>query len=250
MLRSSIHGSTISASKIAAVAQLSSTSNKFSNLVDVAKCAAIARQQGASMLFLPECFGFIGSSASETLRNAEILDWESSEMMNSETVNAKLKSIVTSGSSTPDLVECEDDNESVFIMDGLRTIAQTSKLWISGGGIHEVITGEDRVYNTHVILNSEGKLVKKYRKIHLFDVSIPGSVELKESNTTRPGEFVEVCDSPLGVLGLTTCYDIRFPELYTELLNRGAQIMLAPSAFTIPTGTAHWHVLLRGKFSR
>ena len=105
-----------------------------------------------------------------------------------------------------------------------------------------------RVYNTHVVVDSNGALVARYRKIHLFDVSIPGKVELRESRTTAPGTELVACDSPVGRLGITTCYDLRFPEMYTELTqNMGAQVLLVPSAFTIPTGAAHWHTLLRGK---
>lgn len=229
---------TSSKPRIAAVAQVTSTNNKFSNLVNVAKCAAMAKNQGASMLFLPECFGFIGSSGAETLENAENL--EDNKRTNDESITALLQ-------STVDGVDQEDQqvgNDAVSLMDGLRTIARASNMWISGGGIHESIG--DRVHNTHVILDEQGDLVTKYRKIHLFDVSIPGRVELKESNTTRAGTCIEVCQSPVGMLGLSTCYDVRFPEQYTELAKRGAQVMLVPSAFTVPTGSAHWHILLQG----
>jgi len=233
----------------AAIAQLASTSNKFHNLINVAQCAFMAKKEGASMLFLPECFGYIGSSATETRKNAEIL--EQQRLKNPDVVTSILKSIVNNNNEKSITEEGENeeyDNESIFVMDGLRSIAQASNLWISGGGIHETIPDDkDHVYNTHVILNDQGELIKKYRKIHLFDVSIPGQVELKESNTTRSGRSIEVCDSPLGVLGLTTCYDVRFPELYTELVKKGAQIMLVPSAFTVPTGSAHWHILLRAR---
>merc|ERR1712232_228857 len=122
--------------------------------------------------------------------------------------------------------------------------AKESGLWISGGGIHvkappisESLGVQQRVYNTHVILDSDGLLRSCYRKIHLFDVTIPGKVHLRESKTTAPGTELVTCDSPLGTLGVTTCYDLRFPEMYIELVKRGAQILLVPSAFTIPTGS-------------
>jgi predicted amidohydrolase len=143
----------------------------------------------------------------------------------------------------------EYDNASISLMDGLRTIARASNLWISGGGIHEYIDGKS-VYNTHVVLNDKGHVMCKYRKVHLFDVCIPDrGVDLRESRTTKAGyNSLVVCDSPIGVLGLTICYDMRFPEQYTALVQRkGAQIMLMPSAFTVPTGRAHWHVLLRAR---
>lgn len=240
-------------SKRAAVAQLTATNNKFCNLINVAHCAALAKNQGASMLFLPECFGFIGSSGAETIQNAEVLEEQLRTKQNSAEVSLVLESTVNGDGKaavpSSEKEEVEHDNDSISLMDGLKTIAKASNLWISGGGIHEVVADEDnRVYNTHVILNGQGDLMHKYRKVHLFDVSIPDrGVNLKESNTTLGGTSMqEVCPSPLGMLGLTTCYDVRFPEHYTELAKRGAQIMLVPSAFTVPTGTAHWHVLLRG----
>jgi deaminated glutathione amidase len=249
----------------AAVAQLTSTSNKFSNLVSIARCASLAKQQGASMLFLPECFGFMGSSATETLENAEIIETAVPDNMsnsnqdnqqqyhhrrNDAAVNDILVSVVNSMNEANATANPSDhhDNGSISLMDGLRTIAQASNLWISGGGIHEYINGE-RVYNTHVILNERGELICKYRKVHLFDVSIPDrGISLQESKTTKAGDDLFVlCDSPIGMLGLTTCYDMRFPEQYTALVQRGAQILLMPSAFTVPTGQAHWHVLLRAR---
>jgi predicted amidohydrolase len=239
-------------SKRAAIAQLTATNNKYSNLINVAHCAALAKNQGASMLFLPECFGFIGSSGAETIQNAEVLEEYLRKKRNPAEVSLVLESTVNGdGKATPPSQQqsVEHDNDSISLMDGLKTIAKASNLWISGGGIHEVVADEEnRVYNTHVILNDQGDLMHKYRKVHLFDVSIPDrGVNLKESNTTLAGTSMqEVCPSPLGVLGLTTCYDVRFPEHYTELVKQGAQIMLVPSAFTVPTGTAHWHILLRG----
>ena len=86
-----------------------------------------------------------------------------------------------------------------------------------------------------------------YRKSHMFDVSIPNKVNLKESATTAPGTDLVVCDSPVGRLGLSTCYDLRFPEMYVKLVQNGAEVLLVPSAFTVPTGKAHWHTLLTGK---
>ncbi|KAI2489971.1 carbon-nitrogen hydrolase [Fragilaria crotonensis] len=265
----------------AAVVQLTSTSNKFSNLVKIARCAAFAKQQGASMLFLPECFGFMGSSATETLENAEIVetttiptpdknDNSDACRRNDPAVNDILISLVTKtdnldvtsvteASTTTAIIatihndgsttDQEYDNASISLMDGLRTIAQASNLWISGGGIHEYIDGTS-VYNTHIILNDKGHVISKYRKVHLFDVCIPDrGVDARESRTTTAGDkSLVVCDSPLGILGLTICYDMRFPEQYTSLVQQGgAQIMLMPSAFMVPTGQAHWHVLLRAR---
>jgi predicted amidohydrolase len=274
---------------IAAIAQLRSTADKFKNLVDVATCARFAKAKGASMLFLPECFGFMGESSSQTLDEAEHptrlsmgpsastasrlaigIKAESSVEINSNELREEeleltriLKSIVHN--TGHDYGDTDDHNQDTTIpdgkspavsslMDGLRTIAKESGLWISGGGIHvagappEVDNSTHRVYNTHVILDSSGNLKAQYQKIHLFDVSIPGKVELRESKTTAPGTELIACDSPVGRLGVTICYDLRFPEMYTELTQTmGAQILLVPSAFTVPTGAAHWHALLRGE---
>lgn len=264
--------------KIAAIAQLCSTSNKFHNLYNIAKCAGYAKRQGASMLFLPECLGFIGSSANETLQNAEKIPSVATTTMTATTIpkNQKwcnsLEDVIDNTAderdlekSTEDLSSLVDDHDDVSIVHGLRIIARKSGLYISGGGIHELgapslevindVEGQnsspkERVYNTHIILNEKGDIEAKYRKIHLFDVSIPSQgINLCESKTTAPGSKLVVCDSPIGKLGLSTCYDVRFGEMYTELVkNGGAEILLVPSAFTVPTGVAHWHALLRGEF--
>ncbi len=266
---------------IAAIAQLRSTSDKFRNLVDIATCARFAKSKGASMLFLPECFGFIGESSSQTLQEAE--DPSNLKVHSMESVLTGTESESSSrnyGSTKEENEELEltriltsivhHDHEGISasnsnelspkvhsLINGLRTIARESGLWISGGGMHvagappkvdNISTDENqsRVYNTHVILDSSGALRASYRKIHLFDVCIPGKVNLRESKTTAPGTELVACDSPVGKLGISTCYDLRFPEMYTELTEKmGAQVLLVPSAFTVPTGAAHWHTLLR-----
>lgn len=269
-----------------AVAQLRSTSDKFSNLLDVARCAGWAKRDGAAMLFLPECCCFLGESASQTLEEADppIQDADSGPR-NSYTLVSAIKSAVRlayeSKKEDIDDKPIVGTTEQVLILDGLRNIARESGLWISAGGIH--VSGapphdtadpdHSRVYNTHLIIDCVGTVKCLYRKIHLFDVEIPGQVSLRESATTAPGKAVKVCDSPIGknlcrrrwiradrlvsprphlgcagCLGVTICYDLRFPEMYVKLTTQGAQILLVPSAFTIPTGTAHWHTLLRGMF--
>ena len=256
-------GDKIIVKPIAAIAQLKSTSNKVQNLIDVAICARLAKSKGASMLFLPECFGFIGESSIQTLEEAEdpihlttAKTKTGTKMENDEALTRILKSTIhvtdedynSDSRSQPPLVVRS-------IMEGLRTISKESGLWLSGGGMHvlaeppnsdDASNKEQRVYNTHVIIDSDGVLRCQYRKIHLFDVSIPGKVQLQESKTTAPGTELVMCDSPIGRLGVTTCYDLRFPEMYIELVKMGAQILLVPSAFTVPTGAAHWHTLLRG----
>jgi len=222
------------------------------------------------MLFLPECFGFMGESAAQTLQEAEdparLSTSAAEDSEDAEALDRILKATIASANasansnanaSSGELPQPGGGRPTVpSLMDGLRIIARESGLWISGGGIHVAgappLDGDEanppRVYNTHVVMDSEGTVRASYRKIHLFDVSIPGKVELRESKTTAPGTELVVCDSPLGRLGVTICYDLRFPETYTRLVEEmGARILLVPSAFTVPTGAAHWHALLRAR---
>jgi predicted amidohydrolase len=113
----------------------------------------------------------------------------------------------------------------------------------------EIVPGDDRrSYNTAVVVDPRGQLVARYRKVHLFDVDIPGRATLRESEATAPGDELVVVDVDGARVGLTICYDLRFPELYRELvLDHGAEVLLVPAAFTAHTGAAHWQVLLRAR---
>ena len=275
-----INAMTMQISARAAVAQLRSTSDKINNLLDVARCAGWASREQASMLFIPECFGFLGEGGQHTLDNAEppikieprgeastgrsergpLCDVLASTVSSHAKVNCNQE---TSDSPVPETIlnALRDDDQPVSLLDGLRTIARESGCWISAGGMHEsgappalaleaTADGENkpRVYNSHVIIDNEGTVRAVYRKSHLFDVAIPGKVNLRESATMAPGNECVVCDSPIGRLGLSTCYDVRFPEHYVDMVQRGgAEILLVPSAFTIPTGRAHWHTLLKSR---
>ncbi|MBM4290283.1 MAG: carbon-nitrogen hydrolase family protein [Deltaproteobacteria bacterium] len=107
-----------------------------------------------------------------------------------------------------------------------------------------------RCYNTSVLFGPDGAQLARYRKIHLFDVDVgggAGAVSIRESDTVAPGDEVVVATTPLGRLGLSVCYDLRFPELYRALVDRGADVILVPSAFTLTTGKDHWHALLRAR---
>jgi len=122
------------------------------------------------------------------------------------------------------------------------------KLWILGGTT--VIKGDSpsRVANASLLIDADGKRVARYDKIHLFDVSIPGRNErYLESTHVTPGRKVVIADTPVGKLGLSVCYDMRFPELYRELVAQGAEWLAMPAAFTVPTGRAHWETLLRAR---
>ncbi len=115
------------------------------------------------------------------------------------------------------------------------------------GSFNEASDEPHRCYNTSVLFSPEGEILATYRKIHLFDVDVPGGVRFAESATCKPGEKVTVVDTPLGRLGLSICYDLRFAELYRRMADQEAQILLVPSAFTLMTGKDHWEPLLRAR---
>jgi predicted amidohydrolase len=104
-----------------------------------------------------------------------------------------------------------------------------------------------RAYNTSLLFGPKGERLATYRKLHLFDVDIDGGVRFLESDRTAAGADVVVADTSVGKLGLSICFDVRFPELYRALADRGAEILAVPSAFTLMTGKDHWHVLLRAR---
>lgn len=135
------------------------------------------------------------------------------------------------------------------IVGALRSLATSHGIWLLGGSFPEAIPGDDRVHNTSVLLSPAGDVVARYRKIHLFDVDLSGSGggPFRESDTMAPGDEVVVAETSFGRLGLSICYDLRFPELYRTMADRGAQWIAVPSAFTPQTGKDHWEVLLRAR---
>jgi len=135
------------------------------------------------------------------------------------------------------------------IVQALRGWARTHGIWLLGGTFPEAIPGEDRVYNTSVMLSPAGEEIARYRKIHLFDVDLgeDGRDAYRESTHFAPGKEVVVASTPFGAVGLSICYDLRFPELYRRHADLGARWIVAPSAFTRETGKDHWEVLLRAR---
>ncbi len=116
------------------------------------------------------------------------------------------------------------------------------------GGFHEAIPDDpERCYNTSVYLGADGEVRAMYRKIHLFDVDIADGPRLQESKQTAPGDRAVTTDTRFGTLGLTVCYDVRFPQLYQRLADLGAIALSVPSAFTATTGAMHWHTLLKAR---
>jgi len=130
----------------------------------------------------------------------------------------------------------------------MRELARKTGAWLVLGGMPEKIPGDPgHIYNACVVLDGEGTVRGIYRKIHLFDVAIPGGAEFRESATVAPGSEPVIVDTPVGPLGLSVCYDLRFPELYRALAAKGARLCVVPAAFTAHTGKDHWHVLLRAR---
>ncbi|MDX1431627.1 MAG: carbon-nitrogen hydrolase family protein [Gammaproteobacteria bacterium] len=129
-----------------------------------------------------------------------------------------------------------------------RETAARHSMMILLGSLHERIADDpSRVYNTSVLLAADGAILASYRKQKLFDLELP-HLKIKESDTIAPGrEMAPVVDTPIGRLGLTICFDIRFSDIYLDLRRRGAELVFVPSNFTVPTGTAHWETLLRAR---
>jgi deaminated glutathione amidase len=136
----------------------------------------------------------------------------------------------------------------------LRDLARETGLWLLLGSLAVDISrepgipeGERRLANRSYLIDATGGIIARYDKIHMFDVDLVGGESYRESNAFRPGSSLELAKTPWGVLGMTVCYDLRFPQLYRTLAQAGADFLAIPSAFTVPTGKAHWHVLLRAR---
>jgi deaminated glutathione amidase len=196
--------------KVAAI-QMTSSHVVADNLAEAGKFLRTAKDSGAEVACLPENFSFIG------LKDAD------------------------------KLTVAERDNDGP-VQSFLSDTARQLKMWILGGTI--VIKGDTpaRVANASLLIDASGRRVARYDKIHLFDVTIPGRNEqYRESSHVTPGREPVIADTPIGKLGLSVCYDMRFPELYRELVSQGAQWLAMPAAFTVPTGRAHWETLLRAR---
>ncbi len=192
------------------IVQLCATADVDANMETSARLCLAAADAGAETIFLPEAFTFIGTS---------------------EEKRRILEPLPAGG---PLLEHC-------------RNIARKTQTHLVLGGFHEADPASDRAYNTCVHLDTDGEIVASYRKIHLFDVSLEDGTQLRESQNTAPGDEVVCSDLPFGRVGLTVCYDVRFPYLYQALVDQNAIALSVPSAFTATTGAAHWHVLLRAR---
>jgi nitrilase len=152
------------------------------------------------------------------------------------------------GLQDPDKLKIAEPDGHGAVQSFLADTARELKLWILAGTIVLRGEGDRRVTNSSLLIDAAGKRVARYDKIHLFDVTIPGRDEqYRESTHVAPGRDPVVADTPVGRLGLSVCYDMRFPELYRDLVSQGAEWLAMPAAFTVPTGRAHWETLLRAR---
>ena len=179
---------------------------------------------------------------------------------NVETATALIREAASDGADFISLPECvallEPDRDALFrksetenghpALQAFAALAGDLGIWLHVGSI-AVLAGDGRIANRTFLIDPSGAVTAKYDKIHMFDVDLEGGESYRESNTYQPGDAAVIADIPWGKAGLTICYDVRFPALYTGLATAGADFIGVPSAFTRKTGRAHWHVLLRAR---
>ncbi len=193
---------------VAAAVQMTSTGDVERNFAAAERLVAEAADRGATFVLLPENFAFLRSEG-EPIPEAQDLDGPWVERM--------------------------------------RAAARRHRVTLLLGSLPERVAGDRRVRNASVLLGPDGATLAVYRKIHLFDIDLAGLEHLKESRAVLPGSEPVVAEAGFARIGLSICYDLRFPELYRALIRGGAQILAVPSAFTERTGKDHWEVLLRAR---
>ena len=144
-------------------------------------------------------------------------------------------------------LEKAKDEATHPMLAAFRELARETGAWLLLGSAVVRRPDDERLANRSFLIAPDGRVVQRYDKIHMFDVELPGGESYRESNAFRPGEAAALAQLPWGVLGMTVCYDLRFPHLYRALAQAGADFLAIPSAFTVPTGRAHWHVLMRAR---
>lgn len=187
---------------------MQSTQDKLANIAAAERLVAEAARRGAELIVLPERWNALGEH--EVYRDA---------------------------------AEALDDGPSV---DAARAWARSHRVFLVAGSITERRAGTDRVYNTSFVVDPAGDILAHYRKLHLFDVDV-GGFRYAESDSDDAGDAIVDCRMDGLSVGLTICYDVRFPELYRLLALRGAEIVTVPADFTLHTGKDHWEVLLRAR---
>ena len=198
-------------SYLAAAIQMTSKPDLARNLVEAEELIDLAVRRGAELVSLPENFAFLGHEAEKVARAKEIAD-----------------------------------KTEQF----LKKMAQRFQITILGGGFPVPVADKpEKAYNTAVLVAPDGQQVANYQKIHLFDVDVPDGNTYQESSTVMAGKSIPPIyqSETLGKLGLSICYDVRFPELYRRLSHQGADVLFIPAAFTAFTGKDHWQVLLQAR---
>lgn len=191
-----------------AAVQMTSTADRDANLAQATGLVRRAAARGADLVAVPENFAYLRTEGSR-VRYSEPLDGP--------------------------------------LVGAMADLARETACWLLLGSIPERTADPTRIRNTSVLLDPRGDIAAVYRKIHLFDIAIRGKATLQESRWVDAGDRPVVADTPLGRLGLTICYDLRFPELYRRLALDGAQVLFVPAAFTAYTGPYHWEPLLRAR---
>lgn len=194
--------------KVASI-QLNVQEDKEKNIQRALKFVEQAASEGATLICLPEYIDYMGPDDKELKQNL------------SESIPGPISNLFSKK-------------------------AKELGAYIHCGSFME--TADDgRSYNTSLLFDDKGEIIATYRKMHLYDAEIEGRISLKESDTIKPGTELSVADTPIGKMGLSICYDVRFPELYRSLALKGAQILFIPAAFPIYTGYLHWELLVRAR---
>jgi len=194
----------------AALLQMTSGIDPDANAATLVKAVADAARGGADMLFTPEMSGLVDQNKARSAAN----------------------------------IRAEADDGALAMV---REAAAQAGIWVHIGSLAlQAEDGRSRVNRAFVIDNT-GAIRARYDKMHLFDVDLPSGESWRESAVYTAGQGPTVCETPWGLLGLSICYDMRFPDLYRAMSDAGAVMLAVPAAFTVPTGSAHWHVMLRAR---
>jgi omega-amidase len=199
-----------------ALCQILVGDNKEKNIATAKEVVTEAATNGAQVVSLPEC-------------------WNSPYATSSFPQYAEEIPATKAGLNA-------DDHPSTH---ALSKLAEELKIYLVGGSIPEKDSGS--VYNTSIVFTPEGEILAKHRKVHLFDIDVPGRITFKESDTLSAGNSVTVFDTPYCKIGVGICYDIRFPELSMLMSRQGAKLLMFPGAFNLTTGPAHWELLQKGR---
>jgi predicted amidohydrolase len=192
-----------------ALLQMTGGIDPAANAATIARAIADAKAGGAAMLFTPEVSGLVDRDRERAAANIH--------------------------------VEADD-----AVLAAVRVAASEQGLWVHLGSLL-VRRDDGKLANRGFVIDDTGAIRARYDKLHLFDVDLPTGESWRESASYTAGDHAVVVDTPAGALGMSICYDLRFPDLYRALTDAGATILSVPAAFTRPTGSAHWHVLLRAR---